>query len=135
MGLMPQVTNWMDNRLQNVVLPDEDGPAISTTRVPWRWAICSAMEAIFFSCRASLTLMRPVVCPDRTASLKSPTVLTPRMRFHLCCSLKMSNILSWRISAPSSAGFWREGRRSNAPSKYFSSPKRVSCEVLMSNDP
>ena len=106
----------MESRLHVVVLPEEDGPASSTSFTSGREAICSAMEAIFFSCKASLTLMMSVACPPATASLKSPTVRSPRMRCQAWCSLKMSNILSCRVISGSTPGSAIEGMRSSNPS-------------------
>ena len=93
-GLMPQVSSWMLRRLQVVVLPLDDGPAISTILTPLRAAICSAMAAIFFSCSASLTFTMLLASPCSTAALNAPTVPMPRMSCQRWCSLKISNILS-----------------------------------------
>ncbi len=47
-------------RLEKVVFPDEEGPAISTTRTESRRALIrSAISAILRSCRASATSMKP----------------------------------------------------------------------------
>ena len=82
-GFRPLVINWMESRLLKVVFPDDDGPEINTsfTRVPFspRWKMLSAICAIFFSCRASATLIRSVACPSSQAILKSPTLFNPMM--------------------------------------------------------
>ena len=49
MGRRPLHTNWMEMRMHVVVLPLDDGPAMSTTLTPFLLAISSAMCAIFFS--------------------------------------------------------------------------------------
>ena len=66
MGFMPLTASWTLSRLQVVVLPEEEGPAMSTSLTPlllpmpreagglMRWVISSAILLIFFSCSASL---------------------------------------------------------------------------------
>ena len=121
---MPLASNCIDSRLHVVVFPDDDGPASNMSFTPFRLAISSAMRAIFFSCKASDTLMSSVAFPSLTISLKSPMVRTPMMSCQRWCSLNISNILSWCVISGSTPGFFRSGMRSSSPSKYFSNPKR-----------
>ena len=46
---MPLVSSCMDSRLHVVVFPLDEGPDMSTTFTPLRWAISSAILDIFFS--------------------------------------------------------------------------------------
>ena len=132
---MPLVRSCIESRLHDVVFPLDDGPAMSTIFTFFLAAISSAICAIFFSCRASERFMRSVVIPLSTASFRSPMVRSASMSCQWWCSLKISNILSWCISSPSCPGSLSDGMRSSSPSKYFSSPKSFSCDVLVSSDP
>ena len=51
MGRMPFASSCTASRLEKVVLPEEDGPAISTRRT-WsrRWAICVAIWPMRCAC-------------------------------------------------------------------------------------
>ena len=81
-GLSRLVINCIESRLEKVVLPDDEGPEMSTMRVPSSWyrrVMSSAILLIFFSCRASATLMRSVAWRFSTTWFKSPMLLNPTM--------------------------------------------------------
>lgn len=65
----------------NIYRTPLNGRNFEYTRVPFspRWKMLSAICAIFFSCRASATLIRSVACPSSQAILKSPTLFNPMM--------------------------------------------------------
>ena len=60
----------MISRWAKVVLPEEEGPAISTTRAPER-TVCSAICSMLRSWMASLTRMRSRKSPRSMLSLRS----------------------------------------------------------------
>ena len=79
---MPLTSSWMESRLTNVVLPEDDGPAMQTTRSSSRRAaIRSASSAIFFSCCPSAIRMTCLIRSPRQRSFRSGTVPTPISSF------------------------------------------------------
>ena len=102
----------MPRRLAEVVLPLDEGPEMSTMRVPRvRLAsrMASAVWANLRSWKASASLIMPPASPASTFELTSPTVGTPMMRTHDWYSRKMSNIFSWCTSLWSRSGAVRSG--------------------------
>ena len=68
----------MDSRWAKVVFPEEDGPAMSTTRAPER-TMRSAMSCMMRSCSASLTRMNSRKERLSTISFTSAAFSQPRM--------------------------------------------------------
>jgi len=95
-GCRPSTRNWSASRLAKVVLPDDDGPAMSTIRLPTDW---SASWAIFFSWSASLIRMISGAAPATTRSLSSPTSPRPRMSSHWPYSWKTRNRLGCEMNS------------------------------------
>ena len=78
---MPLASSCTASRFENVVLPDEDGPAISTSFVrESRLCDLEAMEAMPCSCRASATSMISFARPAVIAVLSEPTSSSPSRR-------------------------------------------------------
>ena len=71
------------NLCANVVLPEEDGPAINTIFFSLSLAIMSAMLAIFFSCNASEIRINSAILPDSIHLFNSETLDT----FNILCNL------------------------------------------------
>ena len=63
-GRIKFVINCIASRFEKVVLPEDDGPDIKIIRAPspsrLRLVISSAILLIFFSCKASETLIKSV---------------------------------------------------------------------------
>ena len=78
-GLRPTTRSWIMSFLENVVFPDEEGPAIRTTFTWSRSALIrSAISAIFLSCRASAVCTKSWIPPSRIISSSLPTHPTRR---------------------------------------------------------
>ena len=102
----------MLRRFEKVVLPLDEGPDMSTIRVPldsFACAMRSARLAICFSWNASATLIRSPELPPKTLALRLPTVGTPIIRTHIWYSWKTSNILSRCTCRSSFEGSVRSG--------------------------
>ncbi len=71
----------MASRFVVVVLPELEGPAISTSFVvSFRAAIKSAMAASFFACRVSAIVMYSPIVLSAMTLLSDPTDPAPRTR-------------------------------------------------------
>ena len=113
---MPFTNSWMANRFPNVVLPEEEGPAISTTFTFFCFLIWSAIWEIFFSCRASLTLIISPACLCSMAWFKCPICITSEIFPQRLNSLNVLNSFSWGTNGTICVGFVRLGGINNIPS-------------------
>ena len=120
-GLSPQASNCTESRLQKVVLPELEGPVISTslTGSLSRWkrrSISSAICTIFFSWRASLTWMSSEACPRITALFTSPALDNRMMMSQRVFSANISKVFGCGIFSASIEGLFQSGTLSNRPS-------------------
>jgi len=89
-GLKPFTLSCIESLWAKVVFPDEDGPAIKTTFFLCSLkAIISAICAIFFSCKASATLISSFILPSFTMSFSALTSSTPSIFPHFLYSANM----------------------------------------------
>ena len=114
-GRIPSTSNWICRRLEKVVLPDDEAPEINTI-LGFFSAIASAICAIFFSCRASASLISPKDLFCLQATLKSLTLLILSSLFQRLYSWKIENILSCGIASSRIVGLLRFGIRRSNPS-------------------
>ena len=81
MGRIPEVISCIVSRFENVVLPDDDGPDMSTIFLLFS-IILSAICAIFFSCSDSDTFIMFSSISALLTRLKSPEFSSPIRVFH-----------------------------------------------------
>ena len=115
----------MDRRCENVVFPEDDGPAIMTKRTSFRAAIYAAMSPIFFSIIASLDRMSCMVLPCETAAFNSATLDAFSASESLAESERARKSFREGRNSPNWPGALRAGRRSTKLFSNSSSPKHL----------
>ena len=98
---MPWVSSSMESRLEEVVFPEEEGPAIITTLIlSLCFAIVSAALENCRSCSDSETRIRSSMRPSSMALLTEPSMWMFRFFCQLLYSSKIGRIRLYFSSAP-----------------------------------
>ena len=121
-GFNPWAINWMESRWENVVLPEDEGPATIINFLSGCLAICSASVPIFRSIKASATRMTSLILPCATASFNAPMVPISIFSPHSADSRSTWNSL-WEGENFAGTLVFLSGNSTTNPSSYRSSPK------------